>query len=313
MKKIIYTSYGDPEVMQVSSVPMPNPGNDEVLIKVMAAGINPVDYKIRDGSMKYIAPGKFPRTPGGEIAGIIEKVGSGALKFKPGEKVFAMLGMKGGGYSEYLCVKEKLISQMPASIDFEHAAAIPLAGLTALQALRDKGEIEEGMRVLINGASGGVGSLGIQIAKAFASEVTAVCSGKNSKFVKQLGADHVIDYHQEDFTKSSRLYDIVFDAVAKSSAGKCAGIIKPGGTYITTVPGPGVMLKQILNPLRPRKAYGILTHPGGKDLDVLAKMISEGNLVSHIEKIFSLQEAPQAHRYMETGHVKGKLVIKMTH
>lgn len=313
MKKVVYNQYGAPEVMQVIDAPVPKPENGEILIRNMAAGINPVDYKVRNGSLKFIAPGKFPRTPGGDIAGIVEKAGPGTSRLKEGDKVFAMLNMAGGGYAEYLCIKEDLASLVPSGYSFEEAAAIPLAGLTALQALRDNAGIQNGMQVMINGGSGGVGIYAVQIARYFDAEVTAVCSSKNVEFVKAFGAHHVIDYTKEDFTRSSRQFDIVFDAVAMSSLGKCKRILKKGGRFVTTVPSPATFFQQSTAFLRSRKASFIMCKPGHTDLDYLAEMIAKGNLKTHIDKSYSIDQAAEAHKYIETGRVKGKLVIKMKH
>lgn len=313
MKKVIYEVYGDADVLKVTDFETTEPAEGEALIKVMAAGINPVDYKIRNGSLKFIFRAKLPRTPGGEISGIVEKTGSMQSAFRPGDKVYAMLPVSVGGYSEYINVNEDLLSHMPENISFNDAASIPLAGLTALQALRDKGNISPGMKVLVNGGSGGVGMFAIQIAKAFDAEVTAVCSGKNINFVKSFGADHLIDYENLDFTKSETKFDIMFDAVAKSSFGKCKKILKEKSVFITTVPSLPVMLRQIINPLVNKKVFGILTKPLSKDLDYLTDLILQGKLKASIEKVYTIEEAANAHKHIETGRVKGKLVIEMNH
>jgi NADPH:quinone reductase-like Zn-dependent oxidoreductase len=313
LKKVTYHKYGAPDVLSVEEASIPEPSENEVLVKIMAAGINPVDYKIRNGSIRFIVPGSFPRTPGGEIAGIVEKNGPGSKFFKAGEKVFAMLGLRGGGYSEYLCVKEELISRIPDNIDFDHAAAIPLAGLTALQALRDKGEIKAGMEVLINGGSGGVGMFAIQIARFYGANVTATCSGKNLEFVSKLGASKGINYQKDDFSKLQQKYDIVFDAVAKTSFSKCRNVLKNEGIFITTVPDPVTMFYQVTNGVRKQKAYNIMCKPGRRDLDVLSEIVNQEKLFAHLDKVYELEQAVQAHQYIETGRVKGKLVIKMRH
>lgn len=309
MKKVVYHKYGGPEVLTLTDAAVPQPASGEVLVKVMAAGVNPVDYKIRQGSLKWIMPGSLPRTPGGEISGIVEKAGPDSNKFKAGDRVFAMLGVGNGGYAQYVSVKEKLLCKMPNNIDFEHAAVVPLAGLTALQSLRDKGKITSGMRVLINGASGGVGVYAVQIAKAFKTHVTATCSGRNIDFVKSLGADHVIDYTKDDFTRMNVGFDIVFDAVAKTNYSKSIRVLNKKGIYITTVPNVDVLFHQLTNFLRSRKSYGMLAKPGGKDLEILARMIKEKQLNAFIDKSFSLLQASDAHGCIETGRVKGKLVI----
>ncbi len=313
MKKVIYENYGDADVLKVTDFEINEPLDGEVLIKVMAAGINPVDYKIRSGALKFIYRAKLPRTPGGEISGIVQKNGSKQSAFKPGDKVYAMLPISVGGYSEFVNVREDLLSLMPGNISFNEAAVIPLAGLTALQALRDKGNINPGMKVLINGGSGGVGMFAIQIAKAFDTEVTTVCSGKNISFVKSFGADHVIDYEKDDFARSENKYDIVLDAVAKSSFGKCKKILANKSVFITTIPSPPVMLRQIINPMVNKKVFGILTKPLSKDLDFLTDLITQGKVKAGIEKVYSMEEAAKAHKHIETGRVKGKLVIEMDH
>jgi NADPH:quinone reductase-like Zn-dependent oxidoreductase len=313
MRKISFYNYGDPSVLTLTEAPKPQPEEDEVLIKVSAAGVNPIDFKTRNGSLKYIAPGKLPRTPGVEIAGTIEKLGSAVKRFKTGDGIFAMMGMIGGGYAEYISLKEDLVSKIPSGITLQEAASVPLGSLTALQSLRDYGKLTSGMKVLINGASGGVGIYGVQIAKALGAHVTAVCSGRNMEFVKNFGADQIIDYQKNDFTKSNNKYDLVFDAVATSSPGKCKRIISKGGSYVSTIPAPGLMLQQATNFLRSRKAFGMLCKSGHKDLDFIASLITEGKIKTSIEKVFDLKDASDAHFHIETGRTRGKLIIKMPH
>lgn len=309
MKKIVYHHYGGADVLSLEETHIPTPAEDELLIKVKAAGVNPVDYKIRNGSMKMIVGGKFPRTPGGEIAGVVQEAGRATTRFKPGDHVFAMLTLQGGGNSEYVCVKENLLCAMPAQMDFRDAAAIPLAALTALQALRDKGNIQKNMKVLINGASGGVGTFAVQIAKAYNCHVTAVCSAANSEWVKQLGADQVVDYTTTDFTSLDQKFDIILDAVAKSKPGKCRKIMKPAARFVSTIPTPGILLRQALNAFFRKKVFGIMCKPGVKDLEVLKKLAEEGRLKPVLDKTYPLHEASLAHAYIETGRVKGKLVL----
>ncbi len=311
MKKIIYHRYGPPEVLKVAEVKIPEPAAGQVLVKVEAAGINPVDYKIRNGSLKLIMPGRFPRTPGGEIAGIVHKSSFSSSLFKPGDRVYAMLETPRGGYAQYVAVKERLLCSIPADLSFEEAAALPLAGLTALQSLRDKGKITDGMRVLVNGASGGVGSFAVQIAKSFQTHVTGVCSGKNINFVRDLGADAVIDYETEDFTKTGNQFDIVLDAVARKSFMSCYNILKPRGAYISTLPNLGLLLRQSLNPLFSRKAFAIISRSKAGDLTFLGRLTEEGKLKVHLERVYSLDEVVQSHKRMESGRVRGKLVLKV--
>jgi len=309
MKKIIYTKYGPPEVLEKVETDSPEPSAGQVLVRVEAAGINPVDYKIRNGSLRLIMPGRFPRTPGGEIAGIVEKTGPESFAFKPGNRVFAMLRTPQGGYAQYVAVQEKLLCLIPQGLSFEEAAAIPLAGLTALQSLRDKGKIKKGMRVLVNGASGGVGSYAIQIANAYQARVTGVCSGRNVRFVQDLGADVVIDYEKKDFINMDNGYDIVLDAVAKKNFTSCRKILKLGGVYISTLPNPGLLFRQALNFLSSKKAYAIICNSRAEDLAFLGRLAYEGKLKSHIEKQYSLDEVILAHQLIESGRVRGKLVL----
>ena len=303
--------YGPPEVLEIAETDPPEPSAGQVLVRVEAAGINPVDYKIRNGSLKLIMPGRFPRIPGGEIAGTVEKTGPGPSAFKPGDRVFAMLRTPQGGYAQYVAVQEKLLCLMPQALSFEEAAAVPLAGLTALQSLRDKGKIARGMRVLVNGASGGVGSYAVQIAKAHQAHVTGVCSGRNLSFVRDLGADEVIDYEIEDFTKMDKHYDIVLDAVAKKGFTGCYNTLKPRGVYISTLPSPGLLLRQTLNPLFSKKAYAIISSSRAGDLTFLGRLAEEGKLRVHLERAYSLEEAVLAHKRIESGRVRGKLVLNL--
>ncbi len=287
----------------------PEPSAGQVLVRVEAAGVNPVDYRIRNGSLKLIMPGKFPRTPGGEIAGTVEKTGPGPSAFKPGNRVFAMLRTPQGGYAQYVEVQEKLLCLIPQGLSFEEAAAIPLAGMTALQSLRDKGRIKKGMRVLVNGASGGVGSYAVQIANAYQARVTGVCSGRNVRFVQDIGADVVIDYEKKDFIKMGKRYDIVLDAVANKNFTICRKILKPAGVYISTLPYPRLLFRQALNLFFSKKAYAIICKSRSEDLAFLGRLAYEDKLKSHIEKQYSFDEVIQAHQRIESGRVRGKLVL----
>ncbi len=311
MKKVIYNKYGPPEVLEVVEADPPEPLAGRALIKVEAAGVNPVDYKIRNGSMKLIMPGKFPRTPGGEIAGTVEKTGPGSSFFKPGDRVFAMMGTPQGGYAQYVAIKENLLCPIPQRLSFEEAAAIPLAGLTALQSLRDKGRIIKGMRVLVNGASGGVGSYAVQIAKAYHAHVTGVCSARNVSFVQDLGADEILDYEKVDFTRMDNVYDIVVDAVGKKDFSSCRKILKTGGVFISTLPHPMILFRQALNFLFSKKAYFVICKSRAKDLVFLSRLVDENKLKPCIEKIYTIDDAASAHHHVESGRVRGKLVLKM--
>ncbi len=310
MKALVIKKYGAPEELILEDVPQPVCKPADALVKVHAAGINPVDYKIRNGSLKFVFGRKFPKILGGEIAGVVEKAPASG-KFKEGDRVFAKLDGRWGGYAEYSCVDENHLCDLPEEIGFNEGGAIPLAGLTALQSLRDLGKIKKGNHVLINGASGGVGHFGVQIAKYFGAEVTAVCSEKNAEWVRELGADRVVDYQQEDILKLDDQYDIFFDAVATMSPAKIKHLLKPKGIYVTTLPSAGLILQRIFNFLSSKKAFFILVKPSGKDLALISEMIHAGKFKPVIEKVFLLSQGPEAHKYIETGRVKGKTVFSM--
>jgi NADPH:quinone reductase-like Zn-dependent oxidoreductase len=235
-----------------------------------------------------------------------------AVVLKPGDKVFAMLSFKGGGYAEFVPVPEKSLAIIPEGLDYESAAAIPLAGLTAFQAIVYKGQIKAGSRVLINGASGGVGHFAVQIAKAYEAFVVATSSAKNIDFVKSLGANEVIDYNNTDIRKINQKFDLVFDAVASHSINEFSHLLGKKGIYVSTLPTPGLLLRQSFNFATAKKAYAIMTKTNGKDLEILSSLYLEGKLRPYIEKSFSLEEGAEAHRLIETHRVKGKIVLKIS-
>ncbi len=308
MQAMVLNSFGGPEHLQLEDVDMPMPGSGEALVRIKAAGVNPVDYKIRNGSMKLFTGSKFPRILGMDIAGRVERADDSS-GFKPGNKVFAMLPFSGGGYAEFATVKSKLLCRMPEGLPFAAAAATPLAGLTAYQALCKGKALKEGDQVLINGASGGVGSFAVQVAKAMGAHVTAVTSTRNMEFVRSLGADMVIDYTKEDFTRTGHTYHKVFDAVAKSSFRRCKRILKRGGNYVTTVPDTRLFFQLAFNVFRTKKAGFIMVKPSGAHLRVLADMITNGQLQPYVETTFQLKEAGKAHQVVETERVRGKVVL----
>lgn len=300
--------YGKPEVLNLEEVSLPVAGKSDLLIRVMAAAINPVDYKIRNGSIWFVSGFRFPKILGGDIAGVVEEAPPGS-RFRPGDRVFAMLDFRGGGYAQYVTADERIVAAIPDSISFTAASAIPLAGLTALQALRDLGNIRPGMEVLVYGASGGVGHLAVQIARNLGARVTAVCSGANVDWVSRLGAEAVIDYTTTPIDSTGLRFDIVFDAVAALSYFRSAKMLLPGGTYISTIPSPGVYLSHCIARIRGHASKAILARPSGADLSLLSEMVREGKLQSVVEQVYPLAEGAKAHHRIETGRVKGKLVL----
>jgi NADPH:quinone reductase-like Zn-dependent oxidoreductase len=310
MRALAIYQFGGPEVLQTQEVEIPMPKSGELLVRVHAAGVNPVDYKIRNGSMKFIAGKKFPRILGGDVAGVVEQAPAKS-KFLPGDKVFAMLPLSGGAYAEFVCVSENHLCLIPQGLSMTEAAAVPLAALTAQQSFQKSNGTKTGDKVLVNGASGGVGSFAVQIAKALGTHVTAVCSTANIDFVKSLGADKIIDYNEEDFTKLDQQFNTVFDAVAKSSFPKCKKIIVKGGKYVSTLPNNGLFFYSAFNFLRATKAHFCMVKPSGKDLQLIADMMKKGQVKPFIQKTFPLVEGGKAHQLIETERVRGKLVLKV--
>lgn len=313
MQAALFHRYGPPEVLQVDDYPKPEVGRRDVLIRVHAAAINPIDWRIRSGSLRFVLPVRLPIVPGYDVSGVVEAVGSEISSLRVGEEVFSFLDrLSGGGYAEYTVASESVVVPKPQGMSHVEAAAMPLAASTALQCLRDWGRLASGQSVLINGAAGGVGSYAVQIAKAIGAEVTGVCSTHNVEFVASLGADHVIDYTRQDFTRLPGQYDVVFDAVAKSSFWRVKDVLTPRGRFVTDMPTPPHYLAHGLTALFPgRQARAMLVRPRGDDLRILKRLSEEGKLRSVIDTVFPLAQAAEAHRKSQEGHVRGKLVLQM--
>lgn len=304
--------------MKLEEVEKPSISNDQVLIRVHYSSVNPVDWKIRNGSLKLLTGSRFPRRLGFDFAGEVVEAGPRVTRFKKGDRVFGMLDFRHiGSYAEYVCVRENNIASVPENLDFKEAAAVPLAALTAYQALHNKGRMKNGEAVLINGASGGVGSFAVQIAKAAGAHVTGVCGTHNIDLVKSLGADTVTDYLEKDFSELPDMYDIIFDAVGSHSFFRVSRKLKPSGRYITTLPNKSSdILSFFLTALLPpffsgKKSAFINVRPSGSDLHSLCHLIKERKLTPVIDCTFTLEEISQAHAYSETGHARGKIVIEI--
>jgi len=323
MKAAVYTRYGPPSVAEIRDLEKPVPIDDEVLIKVRAASVNPADWRLMRGvpfvfhllfgvrKPTLMQPGRL----GHDVAGQVEAIGSKVSRFKPGDEVF---GAGRGSLAEYVCVSETRLALKPESVSFEQAASAPVAGLTALQGLRDKGEIRAGQKVLINGAAGGVGTFAVQIAKSFGAEVTGVCSTRNLEVVRSLGADHVIDYTQEDFTRSPQRYDLILDNVGNHSMFECRSILHPRGICVTVgaPKNPGVFLLRFLTaPLLSRfvsqKFVLFIARINKEDLAILSGLMESGKAKPVIGRRYPLSEAVEALQHLEEGHVRGKLIIAM--
>jgi NADPH:quinone reductase-like Zn-dependent oxidoreductase len=324
MKAIVYCDYGLPN-LKLQEIEKPAPADDQLLVKVRAASVNPLDWHFIEGT-PYImrAMGVGFRKPtdtrlGVDFAGTVEAVGKNVTQFKPGDEVF---GGRTGAFAEYVCVREaRAVALKPANITFDQAASVPIAGITALQGLRDKGKVQSEQKVLINGASGGVGTFAVQIAKSYGAEVTGVCSTRNLDMVRSLGADHVIDYTKEDFTKSDQHYDVILDNVANHSLSEFRRVLKPNGIYVL-IGGGGASENRWLGPglTQAFKAMFLskfvsqtmgmmLAELNQKDLTFLADLMKSGKVTPVIDKRYKLSELPQAIEYLEQGHARGKVVI----
>ena len=316
MKAITFKKYGNIEVLKYETIEEPILAENQVLIRVEYASVNPVDWKVRNGTARvltgFIKPKPAFQILGGDVSGEIEAVGSEVTDFQKGDKVCAILGgIPGGGYAEKVAVNISQIALMPKSFDFRMAAALPLTGLTAFQALK-MANLEASQNILVNGASGGVGVLAVQIAKALGAKVTAVCSQRNAEFVLSLGADSVIDYEKEDFTKITKSFDVIYDAVGNSSLRKCKPILSKSGVYITTIPQPIAFLQSKLLPYFSKyRVIPIITKSSGEDLSELAALVDKHQIQVPIDAEFPLKNAAAAHDYSQSGRVKGKLILRI--
>lgn len=304
MKAIVVHQYGGPEVLKYEDAPRPDLKDDEILIRTMAAGVNPVDAYIRSG--RY-GKGNLPYIPGLEVAGIVEKTGAKVTKFKAGDPVYAHLNFNGGGYAEFSIATESETALKPKSISFEQAAAVPLAATTAWQALIDTAGLKSGQTVLIHGGSGGVGHFAVQIAKARGAKVIATASTENQDLLKQLGVDQAIDYTKTKFEDVVKDVDIVLEATRSDSMARSYGVVKKGG-YIVSVTGPPDQAELDKHGIR-GSAMGV--HSDARVLEELAKLIDAKKIVPIVSQVFPMAEADKAHRQIETRHTRGKIVLKV--
>ena len=326
MKAIVYQKYGPPDVLKLEEVEKPTPKDDEVLIKVQAASVNPLDWHFLRATPFFarVATGLLkPKRQilGADLAGRVEAVGENVKQFQPGDEVFGSIFSFGyvGAFAEYVCITEKALVLKPAGTTFEEAAAVPVAAVTALQGLRDKGQIQPGQKVLINGASGGVGTFAVQIAKSFGAEVTGVCSTRNLDMVRSIGADHVIDYTQEDFTKNGQTYDLIYCAVGNRSAADYKRALNPN--WICVVAGFTTMSNMLFQVLflggwvsmTGSKKIGAMgtVNVNKQDLGFVEALLEDGKVAPVIDRRYPLSEVPEAIRYLEEGHARGKVVITM--
>jgi NADPH:quinone reductase-like Zn-dependent oxidoreductase len=320
MKAIVHYEYGSPDVIKLIEAEKPTPNENQVLIKIHAASINSYDWRHMRASPFLVRTGGGWLKPkdirlGADIAGTVEAVGGNVTLFKPGDEVFGDIGA--GGYAEYACTSEKNLALKPANVSFEIAAATPMAALTSLQGLRDKGKIQAGQKVLVNGASGGVGTFAVMLAKYFGAEVTGVCRTRNLDMVRSLGADHVVDYTKEDFSKSGQRYDLIFDVAANRSVFAYKRVLIPQGKYVlagfTTLPHMAHIL--LLGPRVAKDGQEIgmmgMASISNTDLAFIGGLLESRKIVPFIDGTYPLSETAQAFRYYEKEHARGKIVIKV--
>lgn len=322
VKAIVCHRYGSPDVLRCEDVETPVAADHEVLIQVRAAAVNPLDWRLLQGR-PYLSRIFFglrrPKIsrPGRDVAGVVEAVGRNVTRFKPGDEVF---GGCRGAFAEYACAGEAKLALKPSNLSFEHAASAPVAGLTALQGLRDTGHIQPGQKVLINGASGGVGTFAVQIAKSFGADVTGVCSTPNVAMVRSIGADRVIDYTREDFTQDTQRYDVIYDCIGNHSLPACRRVLSPQGICVLAG-GPHngwIILSRmleavVLSRFVSQNFVSFMARFSQADLTILGELMESGKVAPVIDRRYTLSEVPEALRYLEQGHVRGKLAVTVEH
>jgi NADPH:quinone reductase-like Zn-dependent oxidoreductase len=320
MKAIVRDKYGSPDVLRLEEVDTPIPADDEVLIKIYAVSINGSDREALIGKPLYVRMGglRKPGYPilGSDIAGRVERAGKNITQFKPGDEVFGEIPGYQGGFAEYACVPEKTLARKPASLTFEQAAAIPQGGVIALNGIREKGQVQPGQQVLINGAGGSAGTFAVQLAKLYGAEVTGVDNTGKLDFLRSLGADHVIDYTREDFTKKGKQYDLILDLIAHRSVFAYRRALKPNGTYFF-VGGSVATLFQILffgawiKRSSGRNVRILMVPQNNRDLIAITQLCEEGKVIPVIDRLYPFHETPEALRYVTQGHARGKVVITL--
>ncbi len=331
MRAAVYSRYGPPDVLRIEEIEKPVPKDEEVLIKVRAASVNPLDEGLLKGAGRLVTGLRHPKDArlGVDVAGQIEAVGRNVAHFKAGDEVFGVciadpqasalrVWTPEGAFAEYACAHHSALVMKPENVSFEQAASAPVAAFTALQGLRDKGKIQAGQKVLINGASGGVGTFAVQIAKSFGAEVTGVCSTRNVKMVRSIGAHHVMDYTRDDFTKGGKRYDLIFDCIGNHSSSACRRVLNPRGTCVMVGERSGrkmigimarVIAALVSSRFMSQKMVTFLARPIKEDLGIMRELMATGKVIPVIDRCYSLMELPAAIRYLGEGHARGKVVI----
>ena len=326
MKAIVQNQYGTSEVLELRDITRPEIGKGDVLVRVRAAGVNPADWAIV-GGLPYIARPFYgmgkPKNPvrGTDVAGEVEAVGAGVTRFRPGDQVFGWSGRLGGAFAEYASVAEDALVLKPAKLTFEQAAAVPMAGTVALLAVRDHGKVQAGQKVLVNGASGGIGTFAVQIAKSLGAEVTGVTSTRNVHMVRSIGADHVIDYTKEDFTRTGKRYDFILDNVANRSLADLRRVLAPKGTLVPNgggfehrwfASGGRLIAAKVSFAFGSQSVRTFIASSKQENLVALAKFLEAGKIAPVIDRAYSLKEAADAIRYVGKGHARGKVVVSIS-
>lgn len=313
MKAVIYRQYGGIEVLEIESMEKPKINDNQLLVAVHASSVNPIDWKIRRGDIKIVSGINFPNKLGCDFAGEVAALGKNVSGYKIGDAVYGTIDpAEGGAYAEYLAVSPDNVAVKPANMSFEQAATMPTVGLTALQGLTHQAKIKPGDQVLINGCSGGVGIMAVQIAKIYGTEATGVCSEKGFAISRKMGADKLINYHEDKLLETKERFDIFFDVVANQNFTKAKKLLKKHGTFVTTKPSPKTFIQSEVDSLFSSKKFKfILAHPNTEDLNTLRELIERGKLTTVIDKTFSLEEIKAAHAYGETMRTKGKVAISI--
>ncbi len=311
MKAAYFRRYGSSEVLEIGDRESPTPGAGECLVKVLATSVNPIDWKLRRGMLRIIKWIKLPFVPGADICGEVIEVDPGVQGLQVGDRVYGMLDITaGGGYAEHAVLPETAATLCPEELSNQEAAALPLVGLAAIQVLRDRGHLGQNDRLLIIGASGGVGHVAVQIGKALGAHVTAVCSTKNVDWIAGLGADRVIDYKTASYHEAEQTYKVIFDVAAVDSYPGCSKLLSPDGVYVTTLPGPGIALYSLALPLfSKRRAYFFEVKPSREDLETLSQLVKKHGLRPKVVETYSLDQVKAAQERSESGRVAGKLVL----
>jgi len=306
-KAIRFHEYGGPEVMKLEEIPRPVPKDDEILIHVRAVGVNPVDWKIREGHVRKVLDIPLPAIPGGDLAGVVEEVGKRVGDFAVGQSVYAMIGLL-GAYAEHVAIKAALAAPKPTTLDHVHAASVPLAALTAYQALFEHGALKAGQRVLVHAAAGGVGSFAVQLARNAGAEVFGTASPGNADYVRGLGATEVIDYRKADYTRHAGRFDLVFDLIGGETSQASLPVLRAGGVFVGGVPVSDTVQKQAS--AAQVKVSGFRVRPDGRQLREIAELIDAGKLRTTLAAVYPIGDVGRAHRQSKAGHTRGKLVLQ---